>query len=66
MACNCSSHSNLSESLSGELGFWPFDWLEEKATEFCMNKAFEQLTPVVLLMISILLILILGGRLKWA
>ncbi|XDD52385.1 hypothetical protein AB3N59_18790 [Leptospira sp. WS92.C1] len=65
MACNCNSHSYVSESLNGELGFWPFDWLEEKATEFCVNKAFEQLAPVVLLIISIFIILLLGGRLKW-
>ncbi|WP_078124753.1 hypothetical protein [Leptospira alexanderi] len=65
MACNCGSHSNLSQSVNGELGFWPFDWLEEKATEFCLEKAYDHLTPIILSIITILLILILGGRLKW-
>ncbi|MGJ4753491.1 hypothetical protein [Leptospira kmetyi] len=65
MACNCSYLSNVSQSINGELGFWPFDWLEEKATEFCLEKAYDHLTPIILLIICVILILILGGRLKW-
>ncbi|MFA4795287.1 hypothetical protein [Leptospira kirschneri] len=65
MACNCGSHSSLSQSVNDELGFWPFDWIEEKATEFCLDKAYDHLTPIVALIICVVLILFLGGRLKW-
>ncbi|EMK10151.1 hypothetical protein LEP1GSC066_0694 [Leptospira sp. serovar Kenya str. Sh9] len=44
---------------------WPFDWFEQKATEFCLNRAYEQLTPIMALIICIFLILFLGGRLTW-
>ncbi|EKP11608.1 hypothetical protein [Leptospira borgpetersenii] len=65
MACNCGSHSSLSQPLNGELGFWPFDWLNEKATEFCLDKAYDHLTPIVAFIICIFVILFLGGRIKW-
>ncbi|ULG87927.1 hypothetical protein FH593_15350 [Leptospira interrogans] len=65
MACNCDSHSSLSQPVNGELGFWPFDWLEQKATEFCMDKAYEQLTPIVFFLIALFIFIILSGRVKW-
>ncbi|OOV40214.1 hypothetical protein B1J93_17870 [Leptospira kirschneri serovar Pomona] len=65
MACNCGSHSSLSKSVNGELGFWPFDWIEKKATEFCLDKAYGHITPIIAFIICIFVILFLGGRLKW-
>ncbi|WP_078125296.1 hypothetical protein [Leptospira alexanderi] len=65
MDCNCGNHNIHSQSLNGELGFWPFDWLERKATEFCMDKAYEQLTPIVAFLIALFIFIILSGRLKW-
>ncbi|EMN45425.1 hypothetical protein [Leptospira weilii] len=65
MGCNC-NHSNIhSESLNGELGVWPFDWIEQRATQFCLEKAYDHITPVVVFVICIVLILVLGGRLTW-
>ncbi|AVV52228.1 hypothetical protein [Leptospira santarosai] len=65
MGCNC-NHSNIhSGPVNGELGFWPFDWIERKATEFCMEKAYEQLIPVVSLLIALFVFVILSGRIKW-
>ncbi|EMJ66470.1 hypothetical protein [Leptospira sp. P2653] len=65
MGCNC-NHSNIhSQSLNGELGVWPFDWLEKKATDFCLEKAYDHITPVVILILCIVLILVLGRRLTW-
>ncbi|EMF80058.1 hypothetical protein LEP1GSC188_4871 [Leptospira weilii serovar Topaz str. LT2116] len=65
MGCNC-NHSNIhSGSITGELGVWPFDWLEKKATEFCLEKAYDHITPVIAFVICIVLILVLGGRLQW-
>ncbi|TGK25372.1 hypothetical protein [Leptospira stimsonii] len=66
MACNCNSHSLSDSPVNGsELGFWPIDWLERKATEFCMEKAYEQITPIVFFILALLALVILGGRLKW-
>ncbi|EQA61769.1 hypothetical protein [Leptospira alexanderi] len=65
MGCNCNNHNIPSQSLNGELGFWPFDWLEQRATEFCLEKAYDHITPVVVFVICIVLILVLGGRLTW-
>lgn len=65
MGCNC-NHSNIvSQPLNGELGVWPFDWIEQRATEFCLEKAYDHITPVVVFVICIVLILVLGGRIKW-
>ncbi|WP_078124308.1 hypothetical protein, partial [Leptospira alexanderi] len=63
--CNCNNHNIHSQSLKGELGFWPFDWLEQRATEFCLEKAYEKITPVVLFIIAIVVFILLSGRLKW-
>ncbi|ASV13231.1 hypothetical protein B2G51_08185 [Leptospira santarosai] len=65
MDCNCNNHNISSQPVNGELGFWPFDWFEQKATEFCLEKAYDHLTPIVAFVICVFLILFLGGRLKW-
>ncbi|EMO41503.1 hypothetical protein LEP1GSC186_2036 [Leptospira noguchii serovar Autumnalis str. ZUN142] len=44
---------------------WPFDWLERKATEFCLQKTYDHITPIVAFIICVVLILFLGGRIKW-
>ncbi|WP_082270819.1 hypothetical protein [Leptospira interrogans] len=64
MDCNCNNHNISSQSVN-ELGFWPFDWLEKKATEFCMEKAYEQLTPLVAFLIALFVFILLSGRVKW-
>ncbi|KAA1293867.1 MULTISPECIES: hypothetical protein [Leptospira] len=65
MDCNCGYHNTVSQSVNGELGMWPFDWIEQKATEFCIKKAYDHLTPIVALIICVFVILFLGGRVKW-
>ncbi|WP_081098085.1 hypothetical protein [Leptospira borgpetersenii] len=65
MGCNCNYHNIPSQPVNGELGLWPFDWFEQKATEFCLDKAYDHLTPIVAFVICIFLILFLGGRLTW-
>ncbi|EMY23612.1 hypothetical protein LEP1GSC115_0917 [Leptospira interrogans serovar Australis str. 200703203] len=64
MGCNC-NHSNIVSQPLNELGVWPFDWIEQRATEFCLEKAYDHITPVIALVLCIVLILVLGGRLKW-
>ncbi|TQE67241.1 hypothetical protein [Leptospira noguchii] len=66
MGCNC-NHSNIHfQSVNnGELGMWPFDWIEQKATEFCLEKAYDHITPIVAFIVCVVLILFLGGRVKW-
>ncbi|EMN90365.1 hypothetical protein [Leptospira weilii] len=64
MGCNCNNHYISSQSVN-ELGFWPFDWFEQKASEFCLEKAYDHLTPIVAFIICVLVILFLGGRIKW-
>ncbi|EKO16421.1 hypothetical protein LEP1GSC081_1354 [Leptospira kirschneri str. H1] len=44
---------------------WPFDWIEQKATEFCLDKAYDHLTPIIAFIICVFVILFLGGRVKW-
>ncbi|UOG39685.1 hypothetical protein MAL08_18950 [Leptospira noguchii] len=65
MGCNCNNHNIHFQSVNGELGMWPFDWFERKATEFCLDKAYDHLTPIVAFVICVVLILFLGGRIKW-
>ncbi|SOR63380.1 conserved hypothetical protein [Leptospira interrogans serovar Manilae] len=65
MDCNCGNHNTISQPLNGELGVWPFDWLEKKATEFCMEKAYEKLTPLVAFIVALFLFVLLSGRIKW-
>lgn len=65
MGCNCNYHNIPSQPVNGKLGLWPFDWFEQKATEFCLDKAYDHLTPIVAFVICIFLILFLGGRLTW-
>ncbi|EKO59701.1 hypothetical protein [Leptospira kirschneri] len=65
MGCNCNNHNTVSQPVSGELGMWPFDWIEQKATEFCLDKAYDHLTPIIAFIICVFVILFLGGRVKW-